>query len=102
MFRATTESAVDRLLLRLEGRLTGAWVAELDASWRQAIAMRGDRAVIVDLCDLGAIDDAGRSLLIRMHRSGARFVASGCATRELASDIMREAQSAGIEEEKNA
>lgn len=87
MFRVTTEEADDALVLKLEGYLGGAWVEALDACWREAAAALGGRPVRVDLRDVFCVDEAGRHLLVRMHRAGAAFVARGCFMSELVREI---------------
>jgi anti-anti-sigma regulatory factor len=90
MFRISTEPTDDGLRLKLEGRLIGPWVAEADSSWREIRATPGEPSIVVDLCGLSAVDDAGRGLLVRMHRAGVRFAVRGCVMRELIREIAEE------------
>jgi hypothetical protein len=90
VLRITTRDAGDRHLLTVEGRLTGVWVAELEASWRAARRSPA-RSIRVDLCEVDMVDAAGRYLLALMHQSGVELVVRGCAMSELVREITGEA-----------
>jgi hypothetical protein len=84
MFRITSHIDHD-LVVKVEGCLTGPCVPALDACWHEAtLAGLGLR---VDLTDVCHVDHDGRVLMARMHDAGARFVARGCAMRELVREI---------------
>lgn len=85
--RITVEVADDSLRLSLEGKLAGAWVEELEDSWRSQAANLGERSLWVDLTGVVCIDAAGKYLLALMHKAGVRFVAPGCATSALVREI---------------
>ncbi len=87
MFRITTSTADDELVMKLEGCLCGAWVAELETCWRGVAASLHGRGLRVDLTDVCHVDHAGRELLASMLRSGARFLARGCVMPELVREI---------------
>lgn len=88
MLRVTTRVDGDRVVLKLEGKLSHAWVREADASWRSVQASASGRAIAVDVCDVYAIDDAGRELLTRMHRAGVELRARGFVMREVVREIV--------------
>jgi ABC-type transporter Mla MlaB component len=90
VLRITTRDAGDGYLLTVEGRLTGVWVAELEASWRAARRSPAG-AIRVDLCEVDMVDAAGRYLLALMHESGAELVARGCAMSALIREITGDA-----------
>jgi anti-anti-sigma regulatory factor len=85
MLRITTQSTPDRLALKLEGWLTGAWVEELDQTWRAAT--NTGLQICVDLSDVFFVDEAGRQLLTLMYRAGVAFVTKGCVMPELVREI---------------
>lgn len=87
MLRITAQEAPGRVLLKLEGRLTGVWVPELEASWRRERESHPAHPIWVDLCDVDVVDTAGRYLLTLMHDSGTQFVARGCAMSELIREV---------------
>lgn len=72
----------DGLRLKLEGRLAGAWVSELEQCWHTASAVHPDRNISVDLSGLTCVDQAGQYLLRLMRRDGVNFVGAGLAVRE--------------------
>lgn len=64
-----------QLTLQVEGRLSGAWVAELEQCWQAARVGDANRQFRVDLKGVTCIDQAGRYLLRLMHREGVSLVA---------------------------
>jgi ABC-type transporter Mla MlaB component len=86
MLRITVHDAPDQLGLKLEGKLAGVWVAELEDCWRAAALSLGDRPLCVDLTGVEGVDAAGMYLLALMYEFGARLNASGCASH-LVQDI---------------
>lgn len=87
MLRITIDKNPRGTSLRVEGRLTGPWVEELDRSWRALAAEAGDARVGVDLTDVTFVGEDGRKLLETMYADGVRLKASGCATRRLLEEI---------------
>jgi anti-anti-sigma regulatory factor len=83
----TLNNGSDRLELKLEGKLAGAWVRELEECWRKATLNRRSCTLWVDLTGVDYVDTAGRYLLALMHQAGARFLASGCAMLALVEEI---------------
>ncbi len=77
MLRVTTEEKDGEVRLRLEGRLAGPWVEEVERSWRAALAALGSRRLVVDLEEVAFVDAAGQELLAEMSRQGGRLSA-GC------------------------
>ena len=75
MVRISMEDRGDTLQLKLEGRLSGAWVAELEECWRSYAARSPHKKLIVDLTDTEFIDLAGKYLLRLMHQSGVAITA---------------------------
>ena len=69
------------IVLQVCGRLVEGWVDELEKSWRE------NRTTQVDLRCVSFVDSAGRRLLQRMHREGARFLASGVLVQEVVAQV---------------
>jgi outer membrane protein TolC len=67
----------------LEGRLSGAWVRELRASWKTNHQTDKKRACIVDLKEVTFIDKSGERLLRALRNEGAQFVSGGCYVRHI-------------------
>jgi anti-anti-sigma regulatory factor len=86
MLRITTEENSDTVRLKLEGKLKGTWVSEMERCWRSAAPER-NKALIVDLTEVEYVDTAGRYLLALMHAHGAGFIADTPLMTELVSEI---------------
>ncbi len=87
MMKATQLQQGEQLLIRVEGRLAGPWVAELEQSWNQAAAMHGSRAVQVELAGVSFIDEDGKELLRKMAQAGTRLSAAGCLARAVVEEV---------------
>jgi ABC-type transporter Mla MlaB component len=88
MFRITEQRTTARLVFKLEGRLSGPEVRELDKCWRAAVERScRDDSIWIDLTDVLGVDAAGQEQLTRMHREGVRFLTRGCVMRELVREI---------------
>jgi len=68
VLRITIDDEADPVRLKLEGRITGPWVAELDRAWRSLGSSLGERKLCVDLCGVTYIDREGRRILAEMYR----------------------------------
>ncbi len=73
MLRITIEENTDAVIVRLEGRLIGTWVPEVEKCWKNLFATLGQRSVQVDLSAVSFVDAAGGALLTRMHNAGFRM-----------------------------
>ena len=83
MLRITVTERPDGAAIVVEGRLAGPNVDELARCWDALPAPAG----VVDLDAVTFIDAAGKILLRRLHRAGARLLASGCMTRAIVDEI---------------
>ncbi len=70
MLRITAQDNPRLLTFRLEGRLEGPWVAELERCWRSMVAGASRPVVRLDLAGVTSIDAAGRAGLAAMHEQG--------------------------------
>jgi outer membrane protein TolC/anti-anti-sigma regulatory factor len=86
MLRITIQESAQASTFKLEGKLTGPWVRELEQSWTAAAP---GHTLIVDLADVTFIDCAGKSLLARMHESGATLIAHSPMNRSIVDEIAR-------------
>jgi len=87
MLRITEQHAPWRLVLKLEGRIAGEWVAEVEACWRAATEANEQESIWIDLTGVCLVDLAGQALLARMHRAGVLFLTRGCLMGELVREI---------------
>ena len=71
----------------LEGRLGGAWVRELRASWKKNRQTDKKRACIVDLNEVTFIDKSGERLLRALLRQGAELIADGIYTNHVIEQL---------------
>jgi len=60
----------------LQGRLCGAWAADVKERWERTRGTRTGCRCIVDLEDVTSVDEVGESALAEMALEGARLVAS--------------------------
>ena len=87
MLKITIHDTPDCLRFQLEGRLVGAWVAELEQCWRTAASIGGGRNVVIDLKDVTFIDDSGKRLLSGLRHKGATFSARDAMTRAIVEEV---------------
>ena len=90
MLKITTHKEARSTTLKLEGRLVGPWVQELDRCWHELTAV-ADGQVLVDLTSVTFVDSQGKELLARMRKQGVELRATGCLMRCLVDDIAKEA-----------
>lgn len=88
MLRITANDNPRVLTFRLEGRLEGLWVHELDQCWRSLVENGGEPTVYVDLTGVTYVDAAGKAQLAEMHEQGAQFIAGDCLTEAIVAEIV--------------
>jgi outer membrane protein len=88
MLRITTEKKRGKILLSVEGRLAGPWVAALEQCWRELHAASPREKFHIDLCGVSFIDASGRVLLKEIHRQGGQLVAEGCLNQAIVHEIV--------------
>src|ERR1039457_3418449 len=65
MLKITLHDSAGEFRLKLEGRLSGPWVNELEQCWKTASSTTHDRKTVLDLGEVDFVDPAGESLLAR-------------------------------------
>jgi hypothetical protein len=73
MLRITQIDHGSITIFRLEGRLVGDWVAELERCWTGIKATDPNRKFKIDLTSVDFVDDKGEKLLERMLYEGAEI-----------------------------
>lgn len=58
-------------MLKLEGKLGGPWVDELENCWKDVEAGAHREAIKIDMQGVSYVDFRGRNLLLRLVREGA-------------------------------
>jgi len=91
MLKITLHDSSRELRFRLEGRLSGAWVAELRQCWLTAQSTIRGRTTTLDLSEVDYVDRDGQSLLKEMHQQGVVLK----AVTPLIRQVVREIESAG-------
>lgn len=95
MLRITREGDAASQTLRLEGRLTGAWVDVLRKAWDEAVAPSGGIKLTLDLGDLSFADRDGRALLRELQRSGAVLTGVSEFMRHILAESSRDSDGKG-------
>lgn len=90
MLRITADDNPRVLTFRLEGRLEGPWVDELEQCWRGLLNGASRPTVCVDLTGVTYIDAAGKARLAEMHHQGAKFITSDCVMKAVVTEIAGE------------
>jgi anti-anti-sigma regulatory factor len=91
MLKITTLVKAKSTVLRLEGRLAGPWVQELELCWDSTVGMTTNHPLSVDLSAVTYVDSEGKDLLKKIHKQGATLVASGCLTSCIVNEIVHDA-----------
>lgn len=88
MLRITVQENPHEMVLKLEGRLAGPWVAELDRLWQKTLPLRAERKVVLDLRATTFADADGiRSLRTIYEQTGAEIFTGTPWTQYLAEEI---------------
>ncbi len=89
MLRISVQNEPKRTVLKLDGRLTGPWVAELERCWQFATSTTAakQKPLVVDLNEVSFVDARGRVLLRIMFLQGAELVGEGPLTGSIVEEI---------------
>jgi len=101
MLKITIDDNAREVRLKLEGKLSRPWVAELRQCWRTAASTTAGRRVVVDLEQVDFVCPEGESLLTEMHQEGVRLIAATPLTRALVEEIRRCARCGTVEEKQS-
>jgi anti-anti-sigma regulatory factor len=99
MLRITVRSDPSALTFRLEGKLIGPWVRELENCWQSTRGSQRTNPVRFDLTGVTFVDAAGKAFLAARHAEGAELVASGCLMRAVVAEIANAAIPGGANRE---
>jgi hypothetical protein len=87
MLRITVHNDKGATRLKIEGRLMGAWVRELEGCWRQATASQPPPRILVELTDVSFVDEEGGRLLKLMAEAGVELIAIDVLMKALVEEI---------------
>ena len=93
MIRITAQQESSTTRLFLEGKLAGRCVEELDKCWQACPC--DEAALLVDLTNVSFVDDHGKELLARMHKSGIKLFSTSLMTKCLIEEIENTADQSG-------
>jgi hypothetical protein len=85
--RVSIHHSASAFLLKLEGPFTAAEAPEVEARWRTAASLPGNRVFLVDLTAVTFAEPAARGLLDRMRGAGVGLVVDAPQAAWLASGI---------------
>ncbi len=75
----------DGITMKIEGKIAGPYVSELNQAWMVLAPLLGLRKLLVDLRGVTHVDGTGRNLLAEIHgRTGAEFIADTPLTKYFA------------------
>ena len=96
MLKITFNDTPESTTVKLEGKLSGPWVEELERSWTEHSPLASEN-VIIDLSDVTYIDPEGKRLLARMVDKGVCFEGTHLMTQYVIDEITR----AGVRSGRN-
>lgn len=88
MLKITFQDTPESVKVKLEGKLSGPWVDELERSWTEHSYLPSEK-VIIDLSDVTYISPEGKRLLAQMVRKGVGFRGAHLMTRYVIDEITR-------------
>lgn len=88
MLRITVEERHTQVVLRVEGKLKGPWVAELERCWRSSTDAAKGKSLGADLDGVDFVDDQGHALLAKMAGAGVDLIATGLMMRSIVQQVV--------------
>jgi anti-anti-sigma regulatory factor len=99
MLRITIEENPQDAVIKLEGRIAGPWVAELNRVWVETAPQLAYKNLALDLRSVTYADNAGTQVLRGIYaQTGAQLVSGTPWTQFLAEQITRSSAQLGEEE----
>jgi len=87
MMKITFCNSSESAVLKVEGKLAGPWVDELEKTWHAVEPALHAAHLQVDLCAVTYVDEEGKHLLQEMHKAGVDLVGDGIMTRYIIEKI---------------
>jgi hypothetical protein len=87
VLRITANLCSDPLVLKVEGKLRGPWVIELEHCWKSTCASYPGHRLRIELNDVTFVEDRGKVLLAEMLHRGAELVAVGPMMASILEEI---------------
>jgi len=87
MLRITIVDRADRIVMKLEGKLKGAFAKELERVWSELRSQNGHKALCVDLTSVSFVDYRGKGVLSGMRRENVELFAAGPLMTSVVEEI---------------
>ena len=87
MLRVTIDKDTSLITFKVEGRIAGEWVGELERAWIEEAGR--SKPIKVDLTGVTFVDEEGKKLLGRMAEHGSNLYAIDCMNRSIIERITR-------------
>lgn len=88
MLRVTLEEWGEHIVFRVEGKIKGPWVIELERCWRSTSSRAIGKTFGVDLDGVDFVDDQGKALLTEMAGAGVELIATESMMRSTVQQIV--------------
>jgi hypothetical protein len=90
MLKITVAESKSAQTIKLEGKIVGPWVEELNRIWHSLTPSLGSKDLRLDLCNVAFVDNKGRQLLREIYQqTNARFLTDSPLTQYFADDAMQ-------------
>lgn len=98
MLRITVEEREETETIKLEGKIAGLWVEELNRTWHALTPSLGRKQLELDMRGVGFVDNRGRQLLREIYQqTNACFLADSPLMQYFANEAMRQSPKDGEE-----
>lgn len=98
MLRITVEESDRAETIKLEGKIVGPWVEELNRAWHALAPALGCKQLELDMRSVAFVDDKGRQLLREIYQqTKASFLTDSPLTKYFADEAMGQSPKAGRE-----
>jgi len=98
LLKITVQKGSGPPTLKLEGKLAGPWVGELENIWRSG---NSSEEVLVDLFNVSFVDASGKDLLVQMYQGGAHFLADTPLMRQVIQNVTGSPEACCVAKEKS-
>jgi ABC-type transporter Mla MlaB component len=95
MLRITVQNGSRPTTIKLEGKLAGPWVSELERTWDALTVGKPETTLTVDLSEVTSIDSAGSKLLSTLVDGGAQLRATRLMTKYIVERILERSHRRG-------
>ena len=90
MLKITVQEDEGAQTIKLEGKIVGPWVEEVNRTWSSLVPSLSSKQLHLDLCGVAFVDAKGRELLREIYqKANVRFLADSPLTRYFADDAMQ-------------